>query len=87
MRVCYAGISALAFAPHGTMLASTGRDLIVRVWDIRSGKELFSIKDDLQAVGALAFDPSGKTLAVAGLVGNGRTEAVLFSGDLPVEDE
>jgi WD40 repeat protein len=60
-------VSALAISPDGAMLASAAegdRDLNVRLWDLRGGKELqhLGITDP---VTALCFSPEGKTL-VAG---------------------
>jgi WD40 repeat protein len=60
-------ISALAFSPGGTVLASAGHmgDLIRR-WDLSTGKELAPLPGHKGGVLALAFSPDGKSLASAG---------------------
>jgi len=58
-------IGALAFSPHGTLLASGGYDATIRLWDVATGKQLHLLAGPVR-VQALAFTPDGKTLAAAG---------------------
>ena len=58
--------SALAIAPDGQTLATAGDHDLIRLWDIRSGRELArlgSVPGD--AVG-VAFGPEGRSLAAVG---------------------
>ena len=48
-------ILALAANSEGTLLASGGRDKILRVWDIRSNKLVESFKGHRDAISSLAF--------------------------------
>ena len=56
---------ALAFSPDGTVLAGT---LVreVRLWDVRSGRTLRTMRGHTDYIDALAFSPDGGMLASAG---------------------
>jgi WD40 repeat protein len=69
------GVYGVAFSSDGTRLASGGLAAIVEgkrvdgeltVWDLRTGKELWTRGGHTGAVGALAFSADGKTLASGG---------------------
>lgn len=53
----------LAFSPNGKLLASGSAEMIARVWDVESGKEIASLKKHMGTVSAVAFSPDGRTLA------------------------
>src|SRR5881394_3229313 len=55
-------MNAVAFSPDGKALASAGESL--EVWDIASGKRLFTVKGAERAVTAVAYSPDGKTLVM-----------------------
>jgi len=63
-----ASVSSLAFSPDGSLLASTGtvnlppdKDGSVRVWDMKTGKQLATF--NTTGTGELVFSPDGKILA------------------------
>jgi WD40 repeat protein/serine/threonine protein kinase len=56
-------ISGLAFSPDGQMLASTGRDLTVRLWNLATGREIACLKGHTDSIWTVAFAPDGKTVA------------------------
>jgi WD40 repeat protein len=63
--VAHEGLCCFAFSPKGDRLASSGRDGVIRLWDVATRKEvsrLATAKPDA-AVWSLAFSPDGKTLA------------------------
>ena len=68
------GITDLCFHPHGKHLASTGRDTVVRIWNIEDGKMIKELgkprggqfKDWFHA---LSFSPDGTRIAVADMAG------------------
>ncbi len=60
-------VVAGAFSPHGTRVATAGRDRTARVWDAFSGVAITPpLKHDSHIV-AVAFDPDGDRLATASL--------------------
>lgn len=61
------GATNLVFSPDGKLLASAGRDTMIKVWDAGSGKMLHQFKAQ-PALGALAlvFAPDGQFLASGG---------------------
>lgn len=54
------------FRPGHDQLATAGFDHHVKLWDVRTGKELRTIGNHSDFVYALAFSPDGKRLASAG---------------------
>ncbi|MSR49362.1 MAG: hypothetical protein CK551_08670 [Planctomycetaceae bacterium] len=68
------GVTDLCFHPDGKHLASTGRDTVVRIWNIEDGKMVKELgkprggqfKDWFHA---LSFSPDGTRIAVADMAG------------------
>ena len=68
------GVTDLCFHPDGKHLASTGRDTVVRIWNIEDGKMVKELgkprggqfKDWFHA---LSFSPDGTSIAVADMAG------------------
>lgn len=57
---------ATAISPDGKLLASTGVDKQILVWEIATGDLKLQLKDQPARMSALAFSPDGATLAAAG---------------------
>jgi WD40 repeat protein len=73
----------VAFTRDGSMLATGGKDLVVKVWSGVDGKLLHQYHGHREQVSCLAFSPDGKTLASAGwehdvLIWDVATEKNLF---------
>jgi WD40 repeat protein len=56
-------VFAAAVSPDGRMVATGGRDGVVRLWEIASGKERRAMYGDTASVGAAAFSADGAVLA------------------------
>jgi WD40 repeat protein len=63
-------VTAVAFSPDGTTLASSGADGTVRLWNVATGKAIGEpIQTDGEAY-AVAFSPDGRIVASAGASGH-----------------
>jgi WD40 repeat protein/transcriptional regulator with XRE-family HTH domain len=56
---------SVAFSPDGKWLAAAGTDQIARIYDLASGRELFSLASHNLGIACVAFGPDGKRLATA----------------------
>jgi eukaryotic-like serine/threonine-protein kinase len=59
-----ARVLRLAFGPDG-LLASASEDNTVKVWNTTTGQEVWTLRDHLGPVHAVAFSPDGRRLASA----------------------
>jgi WD40 repeat protein len=59
------GTTTIASSPDGQLLASTGEDNIVHIWDLTNNQEIAALKGHTGAVTGLAFSPDGKILATS----------------------
>jgi WD40 repeat protein len=57
---------ATALSPDGRLLASTGTDKQILVWELATGKLRHQLNDQPFNIAALAFSPDSKTLASGG---------------------
>ncbi len=55
-------ISDIVFSPYGHLLASSGYDQTVRLWDVSTGEQLAVLDDFANDVYAVAFSPDGRYL-------------------------
>lgn len=54
-----------AFSPDGKYLAAGGADRALRVWEVESGKQVFTIEDHADWILGVAFSPDGARIATA----------------------
>ena len=59
------GVGDIAFSPDGQLLATTGTDKRVRLWNSLTGKLLHTLESDGYCL-AVAFSPDGRLLASGG---------------------
>ncbi|MFZ5881436.1 MAG: WD40 repeat domain-containing protein [Chloroflexota bacterium] len=52
----------VAFSPDDTLLAGGLSDKTIRIWDVKSGKQLIQISDQPEIAWAVAFSPDGQLL-------------------------
>jgi WD40 repeat protein len=68
------GIACFALSFDGTLLATGGEDKLVKVWDVKTRKELFSLSPDMERITALAFSSNNDMLAVGSIKNRKREE-------------
>jgi WD40 repeat protein len=59
------------FSPDGKTLAIISGGDTVTLWNVMTGKELKSFKEDQNEIWSTSFSPDGKTLAIGGLYSDG----------------
>src|SRR5262249_41043987 len=56
-------IYAVTFSPDNKLLATTGYDRLIKLWDVATGHEVWVLKDHSATVYSLSFSPDSKLLA------------------------
>jgi WD40 repeat protein/predicted Ser/Thr protein kinase len=56
------GVHAVAVSPDGKSIASAGDDSLIRVWDVESKKEKWTLHGHTNAFSGVAFHPGGRWL-------------------------
>jgi WD40 repeat protein len=56
-------VHSVAFSPDRKTFASAGSDMVIKLWDLRTGVELRTLKGDIADVVSVAFSNDGKILA------------------------
>ncbi|HEX7312595.1 MAG TPA: caspase family protein [Pyrinomonadaceae bacterium] len=56
-------VRVIAISPNGKHLASAGADKSILLWEVATGRQLYSLEGHVEWVSTLAFSPDGKLLA------------------------
>lgn len=56
-------VNSVAFAPDGVTLATGSDDKTIKLWNLPTGKEIYTLKGHTQWIWTVAFSPDGVTLA------------------------
>ncbi len=60
-------VYGVAFSPDGTRLASCSADRAVKVWDVATGKLLYTLGEAADWLYSVAWSPDGKSIAAGGV--------------------
>ncbi len=60
-----ATVTSVALSPDGKLLASTGEDAALRVWDTATGRQRWAFHSHVLRIGQVCFSPNGAVLAAA----------------------
>ena len=55
-------ICVVRFSPDGKLLASGSEDMTIKIWEVKSGRLLLTLKGHKDDINYLEFSPDGKSL-------------------------
>ncbi len=58
-------VNSVSFSPNGKILASASWDNTIKLWDVKSGREIRTLERHTDGVNSVSFSPNGKILASA----------------------
>ncbi len=56
-------VNCVVFSPNGKILASASNDETIKLWDVKSGREIRTLNEHTNYVNSVSFSPNGKILA------------------------
>jgi WD40 repeat protein len=56
-------INRVSFNPDGKILATASRDKTIKLWNVETGKEIYTLSGHSDSISSLSFSTDGKTLA------------------------
>jgi DnaJ domain/WD domain, G-beta repeat len=61
-----ASVNSVAMSPDGECMASAGDDRSIKLWNLKTGKWLYSFTGISEEIQAIAFSPDGKAIVAGG---------------------
>jgi hypothetical protein len=61
-----ASVNSVAISPDGECMASAGDDRSIKLWNLKTGKWLYSLVGSAEEIQAIAFSPDGKAIVAGG---------------------
>ena len=59
-------VNSISYSPNGKMIASISSDKTLKLWDIKTGKEIFSLNPNIGNLTKVTFNYNGSFIAVCG---------------------
>src|SRR5439155_7056577 len=59
-------VYAVTFSPDGRQVASASGDRTIKVWEVATGRRIYTLSEPAAEQYSVAFSPVGKRLAAAG---------------------
>ena len=56
-------VESVAFSPDGKFIASGSYDKTIKLWNVKTGKLIYTLKGHRDSVLSVAFSPDGKFIA------------------------
>jgi len=56
-------LTSVAISPNGERIVSVGNDKLVKVWDLKTGKNVHSYAGHIEPILAVTITPNGKAIA------------------------
>ncbi|MBL7809119.1 MAG: WD40 repeat domain-containing protein [Saprospiraceae bacterium] len=62
-KLLHTGIYGVAFSPDGKFIATASSDQSAKIWDVATGKSIFTLLGHTNLINSIAFSPDGKCVA------------------------
>jgi WD40 repeat protein len=56
-------VTSVAFSPDGRLIASGSKDKTIKLWDVKTGEEIRTLKGHSSWVNSVTFSPDGRLIA------------------------
>ena len=77
----FPGVLDVAFSPDGNRLATAGADGVAKIWNSKTGEELFVLKGDTTTLVRIRFSPDGSLIATGSEEPDTRAQISIFDAN------